>query len=221
MKAKNFQLMEKQQCGLWLFSAATLLLLPIQSYATAPVLQGYVMQVQMTPAICAMDRNSAKQRKCLEGYSLTIAGLIPETNASDCTTQSSALLSPLQTKVVVRVMPEDRVRLQLWRNIGGCVPMNASQYFRTMINLAEKLKIPTELTSYDDVRIQQNNLKAQFLKLNPTMPSNGIVFSCQSIKSQPILTDVRVCYKANGQYNSCSSQVVSNCPREFLIKGSY
>ena len=192
-----------------------------QAVASPKGLQGYVMHIQMTPAICSIDKSKIKQRKCLEGYSLTITGLLPETPQRDCTTSSSAKLSPIQTKVVARVMPDENARMNLWRNIGGCVPMNASQYFRTIINFAEKLKIPSELTVYEDRKIQQNYLKAQFLKLNPGMPSDGIRFSCQNIKSRPVLTEIRVCYKTNGEYKQCASQVVSNCPSAFDIKGSY
>ena len=221
MKDKVFRAL-KTQCCAWLLAVAALTTLyPSQSYAAEPTLQGYVMHVQMTPAVCALDRRIAKQRKCLEGYALTISGLIPETTAQNCRTNSSATLSPLQSKVVVRVMPEKNVRVQLWQEVGGCVPMNASQYFRTIINLAERLKIPAELTGYEDRNISQNELRTQFLRLNPALPSNGIRFSCQQAKDRHILTEIQVCYKANGQYKACSNQVQSNCPREFAIKGSY
>lgn len=219
----NFFRILKTQCCAWLLAGAALTttLYPSQSRAAEPTLQGYVMHVQMTPAVCALDRRIAKQRKCLEGYALTISGLIPETTAQNCRTNSSATLSPLQSKVVVRVMPEKNVRVQLWQEVGGCVPMNASQYFRTIINLAERLKIPAELTGYEDRNISQNELRTQFLKLNPTLPSSGIRFNCQKAKDRHILTEIQVCYKPDGHYKACSSQVVSNCPREFAIKGSY
>lgn len=216
-----FQMIRKRCCAYVLGATALFFILSTSHAHATATLQGYVMHVQMSPAICVLDRSSAKQRKCLEGYSLTIAGLMPEINSSNCTTQSSPVLSPLQAKVVVRVMPEDAVRFQLWRTIGGCVPMNASQYFRTIINFAEKLKIPSELTAYEDRNIQQSYLKAQFLKLNAGMPSDGIRFSCQKIKYRPVLTEIRVCYKTNGEYKQCASQVVSNCPSAFDIKGSY
>lgn len=190
-------------------------------HADMPRLQGYVMQIQLTPAVCALDTNRQKQRKCLEGYSLTITGLLPETSHASCETSSSAALSPLQAKVVARVMPDENVRTQLWRSIGGCIPMSASQYFRTIINYAEKLKIPADLTSGVNKEIQKSNLQQQFVRLNPSMPANGIRFSCQSSHSTPILTEVQVCYQVNGTYKQCSSHVVSNCPNEFTIKGSY
>jgi hypothetical protein len=57
--------------------------------SAAPVVKGYVMDVQMVPAVCAYDPLKSKKRKCLEGYSLNITGLYPETSTRDCTTNSS------------------------------------------------------------------------------------------------------------------------------------
>ena len=85
-----------------------------QAVASPKGLQGYVMHIQMTPAICSIDKSKIKQRKCLEGYSLNITGLYPETTTRECQTKSSAVLSPLQTKVVARVMPDEHARRQLW-----------------------------------------------------------------------------------------------------------
>ena len=218
--AKIFRRLKKQ-LQTWILICASCAFLNIQANAATPPLQGYVMQVEMTPAICSLDINRQKQRKCLEGYSLTITGLLPEVNRNECKTNSSALLSPIQAKVVARVMPDENYRVQLWQSIGGCVPMNASQYFRTVINLAEKLKIPADLTSSENKSVQHTALTAQFLKLNPSMSNNSIRFNCQNSKSNAILTEIQVCYKVSGQYKQCSNHIVSNCPSSFLIKGTY
>lgn len=185
-------------------------------------LQGYVMHVQMTPAACALDKSKNKQRKCLEGYSLTITGLIPETTQRDCSTQSSAKLSPIQAKVVARVMPDENARAILWRNIGACTPMNASQYYRDIINKAQNLKIPTDLTGVDNKVVQQSTLKSQFYRLNPKLQRESIQFNCHVAANKTVyLTNIQVCYKTNGQYKQCSNQIQSNCPSSFMIKGSY
>ena len=63
-------------------------------------------------------------------------------------------------------MPDNNARVQLWKSVGGCVPMNASQYFRTVINFAERLKIPASLTSSTNVEMQQSALRQQFVRLN-------------------------------------------------------
>ncbi|MDM1758251.1 ribonuclease I [Acinetobacter piscicola] len=211
----------KRKIRVWVLICTGFFLFKMDASAAPARPQGYVMQIQLTPAVCALDSSKQKQRKCLEGYSLTITGLLPETTQKDCQTSSSATLTPLQSKVVARVMPDQNARTQLWASVGGCVPMNASQYFRTMINLAEKLKIPADLTSADSRVVYHNQLKAQFTKLNPSLPSNSLNFICQSSRSSTILTEIEVCYKVNGQYKQCSSQLVSNCPNSFSIKGAY
>jgi ribonuclease T2 len=99
--------------------------------------------------------------------------------------------------------------------------MNASQYFRTVINFAERLKIPASLTSSTNVEMQQSALRQQFVRLNPSLPQNGIRFSCQLSRSDVVLTEVKVCYTVKGQYKQCANHVVSNCPGEIMIKGSY
>ena len=170
--------------------------------SAAPV-QGYVMAIQMTPAVCMLDMQSAKKRKCLEGYSLNISGLFPETTQVDCKTSSSAALSPLQAKVVARIMPDETARVQLWRAIGGCVLMSASQYFRTVINYAERLKVPTELTMPETQKIQLDSLRLQFLRLNRTLPSNAIKFNCTTYHAASILTELKLCYKNDGSYKPC------------------
>ena len=183
---------------------------------------GYVMHIQMTPAVCALDSSKQKQRKCLEGYSLTISGLAPELSKNhDCQTDSSAKLSPIQAKVVARVMPDENARTQLWQNVGGCVPMNASQYFRTIINFAGQLKIPADLTNANTVDVQQDALKQQFVKLNPSLSPNSLRFTCQASRLDSVLTEIRVCYQKNGRYKQCASHIVSSCPSEMTIKGSY
>lgn len=188
----------------------------------APAVHGYMMQIQLTPATCAINSSKQRQRKCLEGYSLTIDGLWPETvAANNCLTTSSGRLAPLQAKVVARVMPDENARLQLWHNIGGCVPMNASQYFRMVINLADKLKVPNEVVGETSSKVQHSALRTQFLRLNPSLPATGLKFNCQLSRGTSILTEIQVCYNSKGQYKACNANVVANCPTTFVIQGSY
>ena len=192
-----------------------------QVYAAPVEPKGYVMHVQLTPAVCSLDHHKTKQRQCLEGYSLTITGLIPETTRRDCSTTSSAKLSPLQSNVVAHVMPDDHARTRLWYAVGGCVPMNASLYFRNIINKAENLKIPADLTGFENKTVKLSTLTTQFLRLNPQLPRAAISFSCQSSAMNALLTSVQICYKPTGGYQACSTQVISNCASSVSIKGSY
>ena len=187
----------------------------------APTVHGYMMNVQLVPAACSLDSQRHKKRKCMEGYSLNITGLFPETNQQDCFTSSSSKLQPIQAKVVARVMPDENARNALWREIGGCVPMSASNYFRTIINYAEKLKIPEELTSQETQVMQSATLRSKILRLNSGLPAQGVQSGCQLSYAGSILTNIKICYKSNGQYKTCSNSVISNCPASFTIKGSF
>lgn len=182
---------------------------------------GYVMNVQMVPAICSLYPETAKKRKCLEGYSLNITGLFPEDNPVNCTMASSAKLPPLQAKVVARVMPDDHARTLLWQTIGGCMPMNASQYFRTIINYADRLKVPHELTDQESIVMSVDTLRTKFLKINPQLPAQGIRFNCQNMANTSLLVGVKVCYRNGGQYKQCPAHIVNSCPSTVTIKGSY
>lgn len=193
-----------------------------QASASTKGLQGYVMDIQMTPAVCSLDRSKLKQRKCMEGYSLTITGLIPETPQTDCSTKSSAKLSPIQARVVARVMPDETARAYLWRSVGGCTPMTASQYFRDIINKAQDLKIPVDLTGIENKTVQKTNIIRQFYRINPNLKTNSLILSCQNnTKNKAILTSIQICYRVNGQYKQCANQDAANCPSSFEIKGSY
>jgi ribonuclease T2 len=194
--------------------------LSLTAKAGTPV-TGYVMQIQMTPAMCHLNSSQSKKRKCLEGYSLNIVGLYPETMSSRCQTTSSATLAPLQAKVVARVMPDEPARVQLWRDVGGCVPMNASQYFRAIINYADRLKVPTDISSAETYPVTAAHIQQQFFKLNPRLTSKAIYFHCQSQRNMTYLTEVRVCYNVQGQYKNCPTSIQSNCPARYYIKGAY
>ena len=198
-----------------------LLILCIHASTTrANSVNGYVLAIQMTPVSC-LNSSKVKQRKCLEGYSLNIKGLFPEVNKRDCSTSSSPVLQPLQAKVVARVMPDEVARQHLWRDIGGCVPMNASQYFRTVINYAERLSIPEVMTGQETKVVQLPALRTMFARLNSGIPHNGIHFQCSHHRGVNYLSEVKICYTASGRFKSCPTEVSTNCPNSFTIKGSY
>lgn len=182
---------------------------------------GYVLHIQITPAVCELDENMQKQRKCLEGYAMTVSSLLPDTFHGECQTSTSAVLSPLQSKVVARLIPDESYRLQLWKAVGGCVGMNASQYFRSMTTFAQNLKIPTLLTDAASHTVTRQALQEQFVKLNNNLSADAIAFNCQRSGRKSLLTHISVCYKTNGQFKSCPAQVISSCPSNFNIQGTY
>ena len=118
-------------------------------------------------------------------------------------------------------MPDENTRTILWRNIGGCVPMNASQYFRTIINYADRLKVPAELTEQENITISVDALRVKFVRINPQLPANALRFNCQLTQASSVLTSIKVCYHKNGNYKSCPANIINTCPKTVTIKGTY
>ncbi len=89
----------------WWLICASIGLMSSVLHAEPVNVQGYVMHVQMTPAVCFvgsfLNRSSVNVWKDIHLQ----FWLKPETTRTDCSTESSAALSPLQAKVVARVMP--------------------------------------------------------------------------------------------------------------------
>ena len=136
---------------------------------------GDILHVQMTPAICALDPNRKKQRKCLEGYALTVAGLVPETMRAGCETNSSAILPPLQAKVVARIIPDEASRIQYIGlvNIGANFPPDIEwktmdgSFVNMTLSIAQTL-IGTTAISDNAVFSAAEKHKAEMMKLaNP------------------------------------------------------
>jgi ribonuclease T2 len=204
-----------------LFSVVGLFLLPVfalPAHAASAVKTGQrVLMIEMTPALCSLQPSRARMRQCLEGYSLTVSGL-DLGYGERCGRGSETRLTPLQLKVVNRIMPDITVRTQVWQYYGACSPLSASSYFRQIVNLAGELKLPSELNTGNSYTVSKSRFIAQMTRLNSGMTSSSIDLICQAgTRRQTILTDVHVCYEG-GEFGSCNN-VVDNCGSNFIISG--
>lgn len=192
------------------------------AHADAPT--SYTLVINLTPAVCATNPELRRLRQCQEGFSLTVSQLQPEPppqSERGCA-QEPARLSPLQARVVERIMPDEQLRNDAWRNSGSCTGMSANLYFRTITNYAGRLKVPSEFNADQAVIMQKEQLVRQLVELNAGLKPNGLQLNC--LKSpkfrQPMLTEVRVCYSPNGRYIDCPASVESNCPDRFVVHGA-
>lgn len=176
-----------------------------------------VLMIEMSPALCSLQSSRARMRQCLEGYSLTVSGLDLGYSAH-CGRGGEPHLTPLQLKVVNRIMPDSTVRSQAWQRYGACGPLSASSYFRQIVNLAGQLKLPRELNTGNSYTVSKSRFIKQVTRLNSGMSSSSIDLICQAgSRRQAILTDIHVCYEGS-QFGSCRN-VVDNCGANFIILG--
>lgn len=190
--------------------------LPAQAASTAKSGQR-VLMIEMTPALCSMQPTRARMRQCLEGYSLTVSGL-DMGYGERCGRGSEPRLTPLQLKVVNRIMPDTTVRSQVWQRYGACSPLSASSYFRQITNYAGGLKLPNELNTGNSYTVSKSRFISQMTRLNSGMSSNSVDLICQKgSRRQSILTDIHVCYEGS-DFGTCHD-VVDSCGSRFIISG--
>lgn len=176
-----------------------------------------VLMIEMTPALCSLQPSRARMRQCLEGYSLTVSGL-DLGYGERCGRGSEPRLTPLQLKVVNRIMPDTTVRTQAWQHYGACSPLSSSTYFRQIVNLAGELKLPSELNTGNTYTVSKSRFIGQMTRLNSGMSSSSVDLICQAgSRRQTMLTDIHVCYEGN-QFGTCNN-VVDNCGSNFIISG--
>ncbi len=176
-----------------------------------------VLMIEMTPALCKMQPSRSRMRQCLEGYSLTVAGLNLG-SGNRCERGSEPDLTPLQLKVVNRIMPDSTVRSQAWYRYGACSPLSANNYFRQIVSLASELKLPSELNSGNSYTVSKSSFLGQMTRLNSGMNSASIDLICQDAnRRQSILTEVHICYEGS-QFGTCSSPI-NSCGKNFIISG--
>lgn len=189
---------------------------------TANPPSSFTLIIRMTPAACALDPALQKLRQCQDGFTLTISSLQAERaggrRLENCS-RDQTNLSPLQERVVERVMPDKQLRDEDWQRNGSCTGMTPNVYFRTIATYAQRLKIPSELASPRDTILTKSHIISKLQQLNPGLTEKSLLLRCTSEPGRelPVLTELRSCYNTQGQYDACPAYVKSNCPSSVVI----
>jgi len=194
-------------------------LLPISAQAATTTKVGQrVLMIEMTPVLCSAQPSRARMRQCLEGYSLTVSGL-DLGYGERCGRATDPNLTPLQLKVVNRIMPDSAVRSQVWQRYGACSPLSSSSYFRQITNLAGQLKLPNELNTGNSYTVPKSRFVSQMTRLNSGMTPASLDLICtKGSRRQAILSEIHVCYEGS-QFGRCNN-IIDNCGKNFIISGS-
>ena len=182
----------------------------------------FTLIIRMTPAACALDPELQKLRQCQDGFTLTISSLQAERASGkrieNCS-HDQTNLSPLQERVVERVMPDKQLRDEDWQRNGSCTGMSPTVYFRTIATYAQRLKIPSELASPRDTVLTKNYIINKLQQLNPGLTDKSLLLRCTAEpgREYPVLTELRSCYNTQGQYDACPAYIKSNCPSSVVI----
>lgn len=178
-----------------------------------------VLSVELSPTVCRFHPNYASLRQCRDRYPLTV-NFFDFGTRGQCSNQIRLNLTPLQEKAITKIVPDPYMRQQLWQDYGVCSGQTGSNYFRTISNLYTRLNLPYELQNGNSYRVNRSRFIQQIATQNPGMPHSAIRLYCQSTPNQlATLTQVTICYNQTGNYTSCSTPRLSNCPRIFSMAG--
>lgn len=182
----------------------------------------YTLSISLAPALCKLHPENRQLRICQEGYSIIVQGYWPERGdgrkVQNCSRENPDL-SPVQERVLEKVMPDDPIRAKEWQRHGSCTGMSAQEYFRALMARANRLRLPEQLNREGEDRIvDRNQLVSEIVRLNNGLPEKGIYLRCHDQDNRPLLTELRVCYKPNGEFTECATSFKPNCPSTFTIR---
>lgn len=186
----------------------------------------YLLSINLAPAACILHPEWRELRQCQEGYSIIVHGLWTEKAASQKTnfekseicSEKPPELSPVQQRVLEKLMPDEAVRNKAWQKYGACMGLSAQDYFRTITAYTNKLKLPDMFKEEGSDRVvERDDLLAQILKLNTGLTDKGVYLRCQSNQEKTFLTEVRVCYDKLGQFIECKN-FKPNCPESITLR---
>lgn len=203
--------------------------------ASAHTPTAYTLRIQLSPAVCALQPQRSSLRQCKDGYSMTVIGLRPEIqhtkahkNAKKKTSKkpkkcsrTPAKLSPLQAKIISRIMPDKAQRDISWQHYGACSNMSSPQYFRMIAKLSDNLSIPPELSTGNDYVVSHQQFLGSLLKKNKQLQKKQVQLVCRQYHNSQsfVLTELQVCYDSSGKYHNCQQVLASTCPTQFTIRG--
>ncbi len=207
----------------WSVGMLSCLSLTARAEETAEPAHYYTLTISLAPAFCQLHPERRDMRQCQEGYSVIVHGLAPEREdgkAAENCSKAPPALSPVQERVLERLMPDDPLRVNEWQRHGSCTGMSAQDYFRMLMAYANKLKLPEQLNKEgSDQVLDRNLLVTEIMRMNNGLPTKGIYLRCTRKNDEmPMLTEVRVCYKPNGQFTECINSFRPNCPTTITIR---
>ncbi len=186
----------------------------------------YLLSINLAPAACVLHPEWRELRQCQEGYFIIVHGLWTEKSATEKNTPEKTVvcsekppeLSPVQQRVLEKLMPDEDARNKAWQKYGACMGLTAQEYFRTITAYTNKLKLPhTFKEEGSDRLVGRDVLLSEILKLNAGLSEKGIYLRCQSNQEKTFLTEVRVCYDKLGQFIECKN-FKPNCPESMTLR---
>ncbi len=206
--------------------ATATLLWQLSPAAWCKEIKGFTLYINLPPASCSVGNQKSHLPQCKDRLQITVTNMRPQASEPSAACQppadSGEALPPMQERIVSRVMPDTAARNNAWLNNGACHGISKQDYFRNISSKMARFKTPNLFKTPVEQIVSQSEVINQITAINEGLNAQSLVLVCaQSAKfSQPILTDVRLCYDDRGNYNNCPSSLRSNCPAIISVIGT-
>jgi ribonuclease T2 len=170
--------------------------------AAPGVFDFYVLALSWSPGFCALtDRRDREQCAPDSELGFVLHGLWPQFGRgypADCDDRRR----PTRAQISGAVPPyptEGLVRHQ-WRKHGSCSGLDPERYFALARQAFEKVKLPTVLSTRNDMEAAPIDIEQRFAEVNPGLRPDGMSVQCR----RGLFQEIRICLaKDLGRFVSC------------------
>ena len=192
-------------------------LLAKTSIATAD--EYYVLALSWSPSYCAAAGEEANQDQCgiTKRFSFIVHGLWHQQDRqplNNCRTNRS-LRTPYRLEdSMLDLMPSRGLIRHQWRKHGTCSGMSQIDYFNTVRQARETIKIPSQFKNLNDyLTVSPNAVRKAFLARNRDLKADGVVVTCDRRR----LREVRICMTKDLEPRSCPHLVRKSCRQSKIV----
>ncbi|MBX9451294.1 MAG: ribonuclease [Mesorhizobium sp.] len=180
----------------------------------------FVLSLSWSPSYCAAEGSDANRQQCGTGrdHAFVVHGLWPQFESGwpeFCDSAEPARVPDATVRQMLDVMPSAGLVGHQWRKHGSCAGMSQQDYFSVVRTARNRINIPTRFArSAKRVEIEPDDVEADFIAANPTMPEDGIAVTCDG----RFVREVRICMTKELEFRSCAEVNARACrmPRALM-----
>lgn len=178
----------------------------------------YVMTLSWAPGFCDLGGQETPSPECAagSGAGFLVHGLWPENDnrptPEGCPGQDA---SPADLTEEHGVYPNDRLAAYEYRKHGTCTGLSARDYFATVRNVRDRLRIPATLQApHQQLRLSPSDIEQAFIAANANLRSDNMAVTC----SDDELVEVRFCLSKDlTAYAICRKVARHSCERVSIV----
>jgi ribonuclease T2 len=177
----------------------------------------YVLALSWSPSYCASEGPRANKQQCGTNrpFGFVVHGLWPQNEwgyPANCQLDNARSRGSYVPRPIISrlsdIMPSAGLAAYQWRKHGSCSGLSQDEYFSTLRNAFDQVKIPPSLRNLaSGRRVDPLLVEKAFIAANPGMKPDGISISCK----RNYLQEVRICMTKDLQYRACGQVDANAC----------